>query len=297
MITAARHPASLREDEGARSDRPVPAARKLAGMALRRCREDRGMRLAEAARVLEWHASTLSRIETGQRGIRCLSLRHLMTAYGAGEDEITTLAALACPHGAHRWWREYADPLPPARRDLLSLEAAADQILICAPQHIPGLLRTPEYVRAVAGTASGSLTPQARDRLSEMSIARQQAILGKLQPELHVVIGAAALHEVAGDQDCWHGQLTRLAEMADGCPQATIQVLDGNVARSCNTLTILRFRTSPLSFAVHLPGPAGDLTLVDPCEVAGYIAAFAELRAAALSPAESSSALREIRGL
>jgi transcriptional regulator with XRE-family HTH domain len=297
MINAAGRLASLRADEGARSDGPVPAARRLAGMALRRCREDRGLRLAEAARVLEWHASTLSRIETGQRGIRCLSLRHLMTAYGAAEDEITALAALACPHGAHRWWREYADLLSPARRDLLGLEAAADQIMIWSLRQIPGLLRTPEYERAVAGAAPGSLTPRARARLVKMTRARQEAILGELQPELHVVIGAAAFREVAGDEDCWHGQLTRVAEMADSCSRATIQVLAGNVAGSCSTLTILRFRTSPLSFAVHLSGPAGDLTLVDPSEVAGYIAAFAELRAAALSPAESSSALREAAGL
>ena len=47
-----------------------PARRRLLGAALRRHRESLGYRLDAAARILECDRSKISRIESGQRGIR-----------------------------------------------------------------------------------------------------------------------------------------------------------------------------------------------------------------------------------
>ena len=47
-----------------------PVRRRLVGSALRRYREDLGYALEDAARILECDRSKISRIETGQRGIR-----------------------------------------------------------------------------------------------------------------------------------------------------------------------------------------------------------------------------------
>ena len=49
---------------------PTPARRRLVGTALRRYRENVGYALEDAAKVLECDRSKISRIETGQRGIR-----------------------------------------------------------------------------------------------------------------------------------------------------------------------------------------------------------------------------------
>jgi transcriptional regulator with XRE-family HTH domain len=55
----------------------APSARRLLiGAALRRYREDLGFVLEDAARVLECDRSKISRIETGQRGIRPKELRN-----------------------------------------------------------------------------------------------------------------------------------------------------------------------------------------------------------------------------
>jgi transcriptional regulator with XRE-family HTH domain len=58
--------------------------RRLLGDALRRYRENLGYRLDEAASILECDRSKISRIETGQRGIRAKELRELLTEYGVG---------------------------------------------------------------------------------------------------------------------------------------------------------------------------------------------------------------------
>jgi transcriptional regulator with XRE-family HTH domain len=61
----------------------APSARRLLiGAALRRYREDQGFVLEDAARVLECDRSKISRIETGQRGIRPKELLELLTEYG-----------------------------------------------------------------------------------------------------------------------------------------------------------------------------------------------------------------------
>ena len=54
-----------------------PVRRRLLGAALRRHRESAGLGLDDAARILECDRSKISRIETGQRGIRPKELREL----------------------------------------------------------------------------------------------------------------------------------------------------------------------------------------------------------------------------
>ena len=61
--------------------------RRLVGGALRRYRENVGYALEDAARVLECDRSKISRIETGQRGIRAKELRELLTEYGVPASE------------------------------------------------------------------------------------------------------------------------------------------------------------------------------------------------------------------
>ena len=86
----------------------APSARRLLiGAALRRYREDLGFVLEDAARVLECDRSKISRIETGQR-IRPKELRELLTEYGVGEREQSTLTAIA-QAGSRRRRQQHGD--------------------------------------------------------------------------------------------------------------------------------------------------------------------------------------------
>ena len=72
-----------------------PVRRRLVGGALRRYRENLGYTLDDAARILECDRSKISRIETGQRGIRGKELRELLAEYGIGDEQQKILVALA----------------------------------------------------------------------------------------------------------------------------------------------------------------------------------------------------------
>jgi transcriptional regulator with XRE-family HTH domain len=98
-----------------------PVRRRLLGAALRRYRENLGFRLEDAARLLECDRSKISRIETGQRGIRPKELRELLAEYGVGEQERAALAVIA----QVGWRQGYSEVIPESYREFLGLELAA----------------------------------------------------------------------------------------------------------------------------------------------------------------------------
>ncbi len=223
-----------------------PVRRRLLGAALRRYRESLGYRLDDAARILECDRSKISRIESGQRGIRPRDLRDLLTEYGVGDQEQQTLTAIAHPHRDHGWWRPYTDVLPGTWLDYLITESAATQIQTYQPQQIPDLLQTPEYARALAA-ADPALPPDTQDLFLEAMLTRQHLTLGERKPDLAVVIGEAALHQVVGGPEVMRAQLTHLAELTATHPQITLQVLPftagAHPASASGPLSILRSPT------------------------------------------------------
>jgi len=274
-----------------------PVRRRLVGAALRRHRESLGYRLADAARILECDRSKISRIESGQRGIRPRDLRDLLNEYGVGEQEQQTLTAIAHPPRERGWWQPYADVLPGTWLDYLITEAVASQIQAYQPQQVPDLLQTQEYARAVAA-ADPTLSPGPQDLFLEAMLTRQQLISGERRPELAVVIGEAALHQVVGGTAVMRAQLSRLAEMTTTCPQITLQVLlfvgAPHLAGASGPLSILRFADAPSLGVVHLPGPGGGIFLDSPPDVATYARVFTLLSASALTPAATAQLLRDM---
>lgn len=263
-----------------------PPARRLLGAALRLYRENLGLMLEDAARVLECDRSKISRIETGQRGIRPKELRELLTEYGVGEPEQSTLAIIARP-GRRGGWQQYGDVIPGPFRDYLALEQAASEIFVYDPQHVPDLLQTPEY--AQAGVTADPSLPTGT--LAGIALCRQQ-VLGERRVGLTALIGEAALH----DGNCGPGVMRgQLRALADSSGRIVVQVLpSGCGAPSSGPATILRFAGVPSLGVVYLPGLGGGVSLAGERDVASYARAFEHLRALALTPAVSARLLREM---
>ena len=277
-----------------------PVRRRLVGRALRTHRERLGYTLEDAARLLECDPSKISRIETGQRGIRPKELRELLTDYRTGEEQQALLAELADPRGAFGWYWDYADVLPSAQRDYLIMEAAASKITVYEAQRVPGLLQTPAYARALAETDPFLADAAARDRAVEALLARQQAILAERRPEVHLVIGQAALHQQVGSPKVMNEQLALLAGAAADSGTVAVQVLTfesgAHIAAGEGTVEIVQFAGAPGQGLVHVGGIAGGTCLEGQVDLAAYAGAFDQLRAFALSPAQSALLLRGLAG-
>jgi transcriptional regulator with XRE-family HTH domain len=271
-----------------------PVRRRLLGAALRRYRENVGCTIQEVAYLLECDASKVSRIETGQRGIRLKELRELLAEYGTDEDESRALKAIADPRGAPGWWQEHAGVLPEPFRDYLIVEAVAAQVLVYDCQHVPALLQTEDYARAVA-CANPDVPAAAQDQIVQAVLARQQAILAGDRPEVAVIIGEGALRQQAGGTAAMRAQLGRLAEICENSAQVTIQVLpftaDAHAGIGTGPAAVLGFGQAAGLGAVYLASLSGGVFLDAPDDVACYTQAFMRLRVAALPPAETSRLL------
>jgi transcriptional regulator with XRE-family HTH domain len=279
-----------------------PVRRRLVGRALRRYRENLGYTLEDAAVMLECDRSKMSRVETGERGIRGKELRELLTGYGVDQEQQEILAVLADPRGATGWPHDYADVLSGAWRDYLMLETSAAKISAYEAQQIPGLLQIRDYARALAEADPALGNEAARERAADAVIARQQAIVnGPGRPDIHLIIGEAALHQEVGRPAIRLKQLRRLARIAGGDGSSTLRVLPfgsgAHAAVGNGSLAILSVARSPGLGVVHLGGIDGGVCLEGPRELNVYAEAFDRLQTFALSPGKSAALLRKLAEL
>jgi transcriptional regulator with XRE-family HTH domain len=276
--------------------------RRLVGAALRRYRENVGYTLDDAARTLECDRSKISRVETGQRGIRPKELRELLTEYGVPDGEQAAVTAIAGRGGPRDWWHSYPDVLSGQYLDRVIMESAASQIMTYEAQLVPGLLQTDDYARAVAAAEPGYRGSQQRDDAVAVKARRREMLLTARSPDpgprLAVVLGEAALHQAVGGPAVLAGQLAELARLSQERPDITIQVLPfsagAHVAAGGGSLTIMRFANAPGLGVVYLEAMSGGVYLENQEDVARYLRDFALLRASALSGADSARLLRGV---
>ena len=152
----------------------------------------------QAARILDCDRSKMSRIETGQRGIRAKELRELLTEYGVADGEQEALLAIAHSGRQTGWWLDYADVLSAAGQDYVIMELAATEILAFEPNQVPDLLQTPEYASSLAYADANAVGDDQRDHVIEVKLARQRIVLGAKSPVLEVVITEGALRQAVG---------------------------------------------------------------------------------------------------
>ena len=269
----------------------LPLRQRLIGTSLRRYREEAGLDLLDAARVLDCDRSRISRIESGERGIRLAELGELLGEYGTDEAGREALEALARA-ARDGWWRDYRQALSAGYVDLLIAESAAKRIMIYAPLQVPELLRTEGYAR-VALAGDGAAGEMADVAVAAM-MARQRAVLRERGTRVVVVLGEAALRQQVGGAGVLRGQLRHLA--GRGSPGAAIQVMPftAGAQGAGGGFCVLQFGPALPPGLVVVDAPAdGGIYLDAPESVDAYASAFARLRKLALSPGDSARMLRE----
>lgn len=154
---------------------PAVRRRKL-GEELRSLRHASGLTSRDAARLLGWHQSKVSRIETGVSGVRPGDVTRLLDTYGTDDPKLReVLEALAgsAGGGGAGWWHAYRGLIPPQYRDFISLESQARTARTLETSVVPGLLQTAGYARAVTRASLDGLPTGQLDSLVEVRLARQ----------------------------------------------------------------------------------------------------------------------------
>ncbi len=282
---------------------PAVRRRKL-GEELRALRDRSGLTSGEAARIVGWHQSKISRIETGRSGVKPEDIRLLLDAYGefVSPEQRALLEALSAsaagpgPGGdtgrGRQWWHDYRGLLPQEYRDFISLEAGARSARTVELSVVPGLLQTPDYARAVTRAALGGLPEPKVDALVEVRLARQSV----LRVELSAVLDEAVLRRQIGGPGVMAEQLRHLARVAR-LPQVSLQVLPFSVGGHLGLtgpFVIFSFTNIADLDVVVLDHLTSSLYLERKEDLEAYGAAFRTIQAHALPPQDSSELISSL---
>jgi transcriptional regulator with XRE-family HTH domain len=276
-----------------------PVRRRIVGAALRLYRENLGYSLGDAADILECDRSKISRIETGQRGIRNRELHDLLAEYGASKLTQETLAIIANPRSVRGWRQADTHNLPDTYVDMIALEMVAPHIMVYETQQIPDLLQSEEYAYALGDECADLASASLQQLLAGTRLTRQDIVLGEPRPEIAVVIGEAALRHMPGGPTVKRAQLAALASANSRFPEVRTQVLlsenEAHVARGAGSFTILRYAQVPNLEMVYLRGISGGTFVEDQREIAAYESAFQQLTASALTPDASATLIKQMQ--
>jgi transcriptional regulator with XRE-family HTH domain len=279
---------------------PAVRRRKL-GAELRALRVRAGLTSGEAARLVGWHQSKVSRIETGRSGVKASDVLRLLDAFETDDPqqrELVVALAGAEDAGGHHWWHAYRGLLPPSYRDFISLESQACRIRTLETSVVPGLLQTPEYARAVTRSVLAGTSDRHIEALVEVRLARQDVLRAQQPLELSAVLDEGVLRREVGGSGILRRQLEHLAEAAQ-MPHVRIQVLPfsagGHIGLTGPFVVFSFPNTSDLDVVVldHL---TSSLYLERKEDLKAYTDAFDVLLLRALSPEDSLEFIAEIAG-
>ncbi|MGV9913075.1 helix-turn-helix domain-containing protein [Streptomyces tendae] len=205
--------------------RSNPTARQVRlGTELRRLREAAGLKAREAAAFLNSTSGQMSHVELGIAAVSEERVRRL-AAYYACTDEalINALVSLATDR-TRGWWEEYRGVLPPAFLDTAEAEYHATHLREVVITHVPGLLQTADYARAVFSYMRPELPESEVASRVEHRMNRQVVIERDNATPYETVVHEFALRVHVADRQVSRTQL-RLVLDAIEQERATVRVI------------------------------------------------------------------------
>jgi transcriptional regulator with XRE-family HTH domain len=277
------------------SDTPSPVVRRRRlGLELRRLREAASVGINDVAERLERSESTVSRIETGETVVHLRDVREMLDMYGVSDRQLReTLLAIAKQAQQRGWWEAYR--VPADLEVYIGLEAEAGLIRAFELNVVHGLLQTEDYARAIFRGGWLTDSPEDVERYVTLRM-RRQAVL-KRQPEplqMWLIQDEAALRRMIGGPSVLRAQLHWLIEASD-LPNLTIQILPftkGAYPGIGGPFSLVELSDPDLPTVVYVESSRRNLFLKTRRELQVYALVFDQLRAAALSPAESKSFMK-----
>jgi hypothetical protein len=271
--------------------------RMILGRQMQALREKAGMTCEEAGQAIYSSEWTIRRIERAEGGLKPLTVRSLLMAYGITDvREIDAFLALARDASKPGWWHRYDDVLPSWFRVAVGLEESASLIRAYEPQVVPGLLQTEDYVRAIIAASFPAASPDYSERRVALRLARQDLLRRPEPPEYWVVLEETVLRRPIGGREVMRGQVGHLIDAA-GRPGVTIQVLPFDAGwhpAMYGMFNVFRFPDQALPDVVYSEGLTSAYYLNKPSETAVYTEALDRMCAQAASRDQTITILYEI---
>ncbi|MFE3602487.1 Scr1 family TA system antitoxin-like transcriptional regulator [Streptomyces sp. NPDC059096] len=196
--------------------RSSPSERqKRLGAELRKMRFDAGESTEFAARLLGLDRMKISNIESGVRAVTPERVRTLACNYDCRDTPYVDALAAIAGDRAKGWWDSYWGQLPPGLIDITELEWHALAVRTGAFLHVPGLLQTDGYVRAVGNAALPPLSAHEIELRVALRMQRQQVLHRENPIDYIAYVHEAALRIEFGGLKVMRAQLVHLCEMSE----------------------------------------------------------------------------------
>ncbi|MFF5174022.1 Scr1 family TA system antitoxin-like transcriptional regulator [Micromonospora sp. NPDC000089] len=250
---------------------------------LRRARTRRGWSQDELARAVNYSASMVSAVELGQQQPTVKYLELVDNALDTGGIFGRMLTDLVALDKAQVWLRGWH-----------AILAGAWALRWFDPLHVPGLLQTEEYARAVF-RSDPLLSPDEIERRLGDRMDSQAVLYAERPLRLVVVTDEAVLRRRVGGRKVMHDQVLHLVRLATEHPEVRLHVVPCSAEEypGLNGPFILASLPGEVELA-FLGGQIGGQELDRPADLARLQRTWEATLGAALPPQESIDRLREV---
>ncbi|MDX3453271.1 helix-turn-helix transcriptional regulator [Streptomyces sp. ME02-8801-2C] len=274
--------------------------RRLGGE-LTKLRTAAGLNQTQAAKTLTASTTKVAKMEGGWVPIRDPDIRALCELYGVHDPgAIGGLLELARVDRERRkakgWWDGYT--IHGVMQEYVTLESAATAVKAWQPAFVPGLLQTPEYVRALRNGPTAELAkgPDPDEEFISTRLSRQQRLTNDPPLSLHVVIYEAVLRNFPGGAPTAAGQLEHLTRLAE-LPSLTLQIFPfgaGTHPGLNGSFNIISFAAPGAMDVVYVEAPFAQRWVEGGEATADYDELFEKIAERSLSEQESVSFLHKL---
>lgn len=263
---------------------------------LRELRQGADKTLRDAAEWLGMGEPAVSKIEKGSRAIKAPTVRALCQLYDTDASTTDTLLRLVREANERGWWAAYRDTLPEWARQLVGLEAGAEEYWSYQSEYVPGLLQTPGYVAAITRALEPSYTDEMITRLVDLRLKRQSRLENGGSPQMVYYLNEAVLRRGVGGPEVMRNQLDHLVT-ASQQEHVTVRVVPFAVGAHSGmdgSFVMMQFpeETSP-AFA-YVENRRGAIYQEDPGDIESYTVVLDQLAEVALSEADSRAMLGDV---
>jgi hypothetical protein len=268
-----------------RDREPTIRSREL-GEGLRQAMERAELNNKQAAHVLGWSESLVSRLLSGKRGGNALDVAAFLGVCRVKGPERDRLLALCHDQYTPGWFQQHGSRLPKQLMTLMNHEDKAVDYSDVQPMLVPGLLQTGDYARAVISRVANVPAAEVEERVAAR-LARQCLFNRDWPPRFAFYLHESVLRLPVGGPEVMAEQLCHLLRMSVR-PSVTLRVIPvslGAHAATAGPFKLLEFAEfRPL---VYLEDATTSLFLEKREEIQAYRLILDALAQSALGEEES----------
>ncbi|MER5752266.1 helix-turn-helix transcriptional regulator [Streptomyces sp. NPDC002088] len=276
--------------------RSHPTARQVRlGTELRKLREAAGLKAREVAAFLNSTSAQMSQVEAGIAAVSAERIRRLAAHYACTNEALIDALADMAGDRKRGWWDDYRGVLPQVNLDVAEAEHHATFLREVVITHVPGLLQTPDYARAVFRYMRPELPESELAPRVEHRMRRRAVIEGDSATPYETIVHEFALRIRVADRQASLNQLRWILDQIEQ-GHATVRVIptdqDG-FAGADASMMYMGGPLPPLDTGLR-DAPTGTLFIDAEAQLERLRTLFLKVEKASLEPTASRDFIRRL---